>query len=107
MASPKVRPMLSRKDKKNYRNLQPSCLCAKSLCYALQDIKSNSDVWCSRCSVGKDKLGKVNVLSEQSEHEGRNVNHPCRKIFTTTLVQAGRPFTEIALLKILLAGKNE
>ena len=40
----------------------------------------------------------MNNLAEKGELEGRNVNHSTSKTFATTLIQAGRPPTEVAHL---------
>ena len=85
---------------KSYRDHRPSEELHADSPFYLQDIKNPvSGVWFNKTHVGKDKLGTMmNVLAEEGELEGRNVNHTCRKTCAATLVQAGRPATEISQL---------
>lgn len=68
--------------------------------FYLQPINTpKTDVWYSHQPVGKNKLGQImKQLAEKGRLEGRKVNHSTRKTFAQTLVQAGRPPTEIAHL---------
>ena len=44
-------------------------------------------------------MGKiVKTMAEKANLQGRKVNHSGRKTFTTTLLQNGRPITEVAQL---------
>lgn len=59
--------------------------------------KTNGDVWYHHQTVGRDKLGKmIKSMAEKENLQVRKVNHSGRKTFATTLLQNGRPITEVA-----------
>ncbi|XP_053379635.1 uncharacterized protein LOC123536945 [Mercenaria mercenaria] len=85
---------------KTYTSHRPSDLLNPDSRFYLQPLKSPSgQIWYSHQAVGKTKLGQImNVLAERGNIEGRKVNHSTRKTFAATLIQAGRPPTEVAQL---------
>lgn len=85
---------------KEYAEHRPEDLLKPNDRFYLQPLKKPSGiVWYSRTPLGKTQLGKImNNLAETGGLEGRKVNHSTRKTFATTLIQAGRPPTEVAHL---------
>lgn len=85
---------------KEYKRHRPQdTLFQESRFYLRTLAKNNGDVWYSHQTVGRDKLGKmIKTMAEKANLQGRKVNHSGRKTFATTLLQNGRPITEVAQL---------
>lgn len=85
---------------KEYRRRRPTDLLASNSRFYLKPLTNpKADVWFSHQPVGKNKLGRIMPdIAAKAQLQGRKVNHSCRKTFAQTLVNAGRPPTEVAHL---------
>ncbi|XP_052068999.1 uncharacterized protein LOC127708190 [Mytilus californianus] len=88
---------------KEYRRHRPT-VDQDSRFYLRPLVEPKTNVWFSKQCVGKDKLSRImKNMAERGELQGRKVNHSGRKTFATTLLQSGKPVTEVAQLG---GGKN-
>ena len=75
-------------------------MCEEDSRFYLRPLPDPSgEVWYSKQTIGKDKLGKMmKEMAEDGNLVGRKVNHSGRKTFATALLQNGNPITEVAQL---------
>jgi len=85
---------------KAYKRHRPDDMLGNGSRFYLQPLSNpKTDVWYSHGPVGKNKIGTfMSSLAARGNLKGRKVNHSTRKTFAQTLVQAGRPPTEVAHL---------
>ena len=75
-------------------------MCEEDSRFYLRPLPDPSgEVWYSKQTIGKDKLGKMmKEMAEDGNLVGRKVNHSVRKTFATALLQNGNHITEVAQL---------
>ena len=75
-------------------------MCEEDSRFYLRPLPSPSgEVWYSKQTIGKDKLGKMmKEMAEDGNLVGRKVIHSGRKTFATALLQNGNSITEVAQL---------
>ncbi|XP_063399089.1 zinc finger MYM-type protein 2-like [Mytilus trossulus] len=83
---------------KAYRDRRPLDMREPDSRFYLKPLnKPKSEIWYSRQCVGKNKMGTImKDMASKCDLQGRKVNHSSRKTFGQTLLNGGRPLTEVA-----------